>query len=65
MEITEKSGKVKFTFEMELNQPVLQLVRQDIDMMMDLAAQGADIMRKNIGERRKGHGMGMRMHGQE
>jgi hypothetical protein len=56
---------VKFIFEMELNQPVLELVRQDIDMMMDLAAQGADIMRKNMGERRKGLGMSMRMHGQE
>jgi hypothetical protein len=65
METTEKSGKVKFIFEMELNQPVLELVRQDIDMMMDLAAQGADIMRKNMGERRKGLGMSMRMHGQE
>jgi hypothetical protein len=51
---------------MELNQPVMELIRQDIDMMMDLAAQGADIMRKNMGERRKGHGMGMMMHhGQE
>jgi hypothetical protein len=65
METTEKSGKVKFIFEMELNQPVLELVRQDIDIMMDLAAQGADIMRKNMGERRKGLGMSMRMHGQE
>ena len=65
METTEKSGKVKFIFEMELNQPVLELVRQDIEMMMDLTAQGADIMRKNMGERRKGLGMGMRMHGQE
>ena len=53
MEATDKSGKVKFTFEMELNQPIMELVRQDIDMMMDLAAQGADIMRKNMGERRK------------
>jgi hypothetical protein len=63
----EKAGKVKFTFEMELNQPVMELVRQDIDMMMDLAAQGADIWRKNMGERRKGMGMGMGMmhHGQE
>ena len=65
--VEEKSGKVKFSFEMELNQPVMELVRQDIDMMMDLAAQGTDIWRKNMGERRmKGHGMGMMMsHGQE
>jgi hypothetical protein len=66
MEAAEKSGKVKFTFEMELNQPIMELVRQDIDMMMDLASQGADIWRKNMGERRKqGHGMDMMMHGQE
>ena len=67
MEATDKSGKVKFTFEMELNQPVMELIRQDIDMAMDLAAQGADIWRKNMGERRKGMGMGMGMmhHGQE
>jgi hypothetical protein len=66
MEATNKSGKVKFTFEMELNQPIMELIRQDIDMMMDLATQGADIMRKNMGERRKQGGMGMMMHhGQE
>jgi hypothetical protein len=64
--VEEKSGKVKFTFEMEINPPVLDLIRQDIDMMMDLAAQGADIWRKNMGERRRGYGMGMLMHhGQE
>ena len=34
-------------------------------MMTDLASQGADIWRKNMGERRKGHGMGIIMHGQE
>jgi hypothetical protein len=43
----------------------MDLVRQDIDIMMDLAAQGVDIWRKNMGERRKhGHGLAM-MHGQE
>jgi guanylate kinase len=65
METTDKSGKVKVTFEIELNQPIMELVRQDIDMMMDIAAQGADIIRKNMGERRKGHGMGMMIHGHE
>ena len=66
MEATDKSGKVKFTFEMELNQPIMELIRQDIDMMMDLASQGADIMRKNMGEKKARHGMGMMMHhGQE
>lgn len=62
----EKAGKVKFTFEMEINPPVLDLIRQDIEVMMDLAAQGTDMWRKNMGERRKGYGMGMTMHhGQE
>ena len=66
MEATDKSGKVKFTFEMELNQPVMELIRQDIDMMMDLTSQATDIWRKNMGERRKQGGMGMMMHhGQE
>jgi hypothetical protein len=65
METKDKSGKVKFSFEMELNQPIMELVRQDIDMMMDLATQGVDIMRKNMGERKKGHGMGMMIHGHE
>lgn len=51
--VEEKSGKVKFTFEMELNQPIMELVRQDIDMMMDLAAQVVDIWRKNMGERER------------
>ena len=52
---------------MSSNQPIMELVRQDIDMMMDLAAQGADIWRKRMGERRKqGHGMGTTTdHGQE
>jgi hypothetical protein len=65
METKDKSGKLKFSFEMELNQPIMELVRQDIDMMMDLATQGVDIMRKNMGERKKGHGMGMMIHGHE
>lgn len=66
MEATDKSGKVKMTFELEINQPAMELIRQDIDMMMDLAAQGADIWRKNMGDKRKqGHGMGMMTHGQE
>ncbi len=62
MEATDKSGKEKFISEMELNQPQMELVRQDIKM--DLAVQGADIIRKNMAERRKGHEMGMMMQGQ-
>ena len=59
----EKSGKVKFTFELELNQPILELIRQDIDMMSDLAAQGMDVWRSRMWSKRKeGHGVGMMMH---
>ena len=64
----EKAGKVKFTFEMEINPPALDLIRQDIDMMMDLASQATNIWRTNMAERRKrgyGMGMGMMHHGQE
>ena len=46
MEATDKSGKVKFAFEMELNQPIMELARQDIHKMM--IAQGTDIWRKNM-----------------
>ena len=41
MEFSDKSGKVKFAFEMELNQPIMEPVRQDIHKMM--IAQGTDI----------------------
>lgn len=59
----DKSGKVKFTFELELNQPAMELIRQDIDMMTEMAAQGADIWRSRMWSRRKqSHGMGMMMH---
>jgi len=61
----EKAGKVKFTFEMEINPPVLDLIRQDIDMMMDLAAQATDIWRRDMSERRRrsyGLGMGVLHH---
>ena len=27
MEATDKNGKVKFTFEMEVNQPVMELIQ--------------------------------------
>ena len=65
MEATDKSGKVKFTFEMELNQPIMELVRQDIDMMMDLVAQGADIWRKNMDKIRRDQGLDLMTPGHE
>lgn len=62
----DKSGKVKFTFEMEINPAVMSLIREDIDMMTDIAMQGADAIRSQMQSRRKqGQGHGMMMHGHE
>ena len=69
MEATDKSGKVKLTFELEINQPAMELIKQNMDMMSDAIAQGMQTWRENMGQRGKqgqGHGMGMMMHhGQE
>lgn len=60
----DKSGKVKFTFEMEINPAVMSLIREDIDMMTDIAMQGADAIRSQMQSRRKqGQEHGMMMHG--
>jgi hypothetical protein len=51
---------------MELNEQIMELVRADLDMMTDLAVQGADAIRTQMQSRRKlGHGMMMHDHGQE
>jgi hypothetical protein len=71
----DKSGKIKFTFEMEINPQMMQLIKEDMDMMTDLAVQGADAMRKQMQSRGKqqqgqqgsghGYGMGFMHHGME
>jgi hypothetical protein len=68
----DKSGRVKFTFEMEINNEMMTLVKEDINMMTDLAVQGANAMRSQMMDRRKQwqgekgqmQGHGMFMHGQ-
>jgi hypothetical protein len=61
-----KSGKVKLTFELEINEPAMDLIKQNMEMMTDVAAQGMQAWRENMGQRGKqgqgGHGMGMMMH---
>jgi len=70
----DKSGRVKFTFEMDINPPVMQLIKEDIDMMTDLMVIGADAMSKQMQSRGKQqqsqmeggqghHGMGVMHHG--
>jgi DNA-binding protein YbaB len=47
----DKNGKIKFTFEMDINPPMMQLIREDIDIMTDLMAQGAAAARKQMQQR--------------
>jgi hypothetical protein len=69
METMDKNGKVKFTFEVEINQAAMELIKQNMDMMSDVMAQGMQTWRENMGQKGKqgqgGHGMGMMHHGQE
>jgi hypothetical protein len=64
---TEKSGKIKLTVELEVNQPLMELIKTDVESMAQLAAQGISAWRDRMGQGGKGgHGMGMIMHhGQE
>ena len=70
----DKSGKIKFTFEMDINPPMMQLIKEDIDIMTDLMAQGAAAARKQMQQKKPtkrsmawgqgGHGgMGYMHHG--
>jgi hypothetical protein len=72
VETVDKNGRVKFTFEMEINQSAMELIRQNVGMMSELVGQAAENWREEMARRRKdgkmqgGHGMGMMMHhGQE
>ena len=71
METVEKNGKVKVTFEMEINEPAMDLIKQNVGMMSELVGQAAQNWREEMDRRRKegksgGHGMGMMLrHGQE
>jgi hypothetical protein len=60
---------------MEINPQMMQLIKEDMDMMTDLMVQGGDAMRKQMQSRGKqqqgqqgyGHGYGMSFmhHGME
>lgn len=52
----DKSGKIKFTFEMDINPPMMQLIKEDVDMMTDLMAQGISEARKQMQQRNKQQG---------
>jgi hypothetical protein len=65
----DKSGKIKLTFELEINQPAMELIKENMEMMSDTIPQLIQNWREGMGSKRKegqGHGMGMMMHhGQE
>ncbi len=48
----DKSGKMKFTFEMDINPPMMQLIKEDVDIMTDLMAQGMTAARKQMRQQR-------------
>jgi hypothetical protein len=39
LESTDKSGKVKFTIELEINEPAIELIKANMGHMMDMASQ--------------------------
>jgi hypothetical protein len=64
----EKSGKVKLTFELEINQAAMELIKMDTEMMGNVIPGLIQNWREGMTVKRKeGHGMGMGMmhHGQE
>lgn len=48
----DKTGKIKFTFEMDINPPMMQLIKEDVNIMTDLMAQGIAEARKQIQQQR-------------
>jgi hypothetical protein len=63
----EKSGKVKLTIELEINQAAMELIKTDVEMMSKTIPELIQNWREVMMARGKGHGMGMGMmhHGQE
>ncbi len=69
METADKSGRVKLTVELAVNPALMDLVKENMDNMVQMASQ----WRPNMGQGGKGkmgegnpHGMGgMMHHGQE
>ncbi len=63
----EKSGKAKLTIELEVNQPLMELIKSNAETMSNVVAQGMSSWRQGMGQQGKesgGHHM-MMHHGQE
>ncbi len=63
----DKSGKIKLTVELEINQAAMDLIKTDMEMMNQILPGIIQNWREAMMSRGKGHGMGMGMmhHGQE
>ena len=65
METTDKSGKIKLTVELEINQPAMELIRGYIEMMSQVMPQLVQNWREGMAAKWKEgqvHGIGMMMH---
>jgi hypothetical protein len=59
----EKSGKIKLTVELEMNEPLMDLIKTDVEAVAKMVAEGMSIWRDRMGQGGMGgHGMGMTMH---
>lgn len=67
METADKSGRIKMTMELEINEAAMNLIRENIDNMVNLASQWRPSMGQGgKGKTGEGHqGMGMMHHGQQ
>lgn len=54
--ITEdKAGRIKFTFEMDINPSMMQLIKEDVSMMTGLMAQGILEAKKHMLQQKNKH----------
>lgn len=59
----EKGGKLKVSVELELNPPLMDLIKTNVDAMSQIIANGMPYWRERMGQGGKGgHGMGMMTH---
>ncbi len=62
----EKSGKIKLTVELEMNEPLMELIKTDVEAVAKMVTEGMGTWREKMGQSGMGgHGMGMMHHGKE
>ena len=64
MEAADKSGKLKLTVELEVNPALMDLVKENMANMMEMASQWRQSMGQGKGKMGEGnpHSMGSMMH---